>query len=83
MKKNKIYIVTECPYVGVFRAIVELSKELKHLSFNISYILPKQARNRYGEKQSEHEEILKQYGRIFHQPLRRKTSVYFWRHAPT
>jgi hypothetical protein len=31
MKKNKIYIITECPYVGVFVAIVELSKILKLL----------------------------------------------------
>lgn len=72
MKKNSIYIITECPYVGVFRAIVELSKELKLLGFDINYILPEIARNRYGERQHDHEEILKKYGKIFHQPLRRK-----------
>ena len=72
MKKNSIYIITECPYVGVFRAIVELSKELRFLGFEINYVLPERPRNRYGEKQTEHEEILKKYGKIFHQPLRRK-----------
>lgn len=77
MKKNRIYIITECPYVGVFRAIVELSKELKSLGFNISYVLPEQARNRYGEKQADNEKILKKYGHIFYQPLRRKLRYIF------
>lgn len=77
MKKSKIYIITECPYVGVFRAIVELSKELKDVGFDISYILPEQARNRYGEKQIDHENVLKKYGHVFHQPLRRKLRYIF------
>jgi UDP-N-acetylglucosamine:LPS N-acetylglucosamine transferase len=77
MKKNKVYIVTECPYVGVFRAIVELSQELKKLGFDISYILPEEARNRYGEKQLEHEKVLNKYGKVFRQPLRRKLRYLF------
>lgn len=71
MKKNKIYIITECPYVGVFVAIVELSKILKKLWFEIIFLLPHQERNRYWETQIENEEILKQYWNIIHIPLRR------------
>lgn len=72
MKKNKVCIITECPYVGVFRAIVELSKELKKIGVEISYILPEKHRNRYGENQASHEKILNKYGNVFNLPLRRK-----------
>lgn len=77
MKKNKIYIITECPYVGVFRAIIELSSELKEIGFKITYILPDNARNRYGENQKEHEKIFLKYGKIIYQPLRRKFRYMF------
>jgi len=72
MKIDRVYIVAECPYVGVFRAMIELSQELRKIGFQISYVLPSQPRNRYGESQIENEKILLKYGKIIHQPLRRK-----------
>jgi glycosyltransferase involved in cell wall biosynthesis len=72
MIKNRVYIITECPYVGVFRAIVELSRELKKIGIEINYILPSNLRNRYGERQKDHENVLLKYGNIIHKPLRRK-----------
>jgi glycosyltransferase involved in cell wall biosynthesis len=71
-KKSRVYIVTECPYVGIFRGIIELSKELKSLGFSLTYIFPKTPRNRYGEKQVDHEKELRKYGQIIRKPLRRK-----------
>jgi len=71
MKKNKIYIITECPYVGVFVAIIELSRILKDLWFEITFLLPIQERNRYWEKQLENEYILNNYWSIVRIPLRR------------
>ncbi len=71
-KKNKIFIITECPYVGIFQAILVLSPELKNLGFELNFIFPEKSRNRYGEQQIEHEQILIKYGKIIHLPLRRK-----------
>lgn len=73
MKKNiNIYIITECPYSGMFRSIIETSKLLKELKFNIIYILPSKSRDRYGEKSSKNEIELGFYGKIIKMPLRRR-----------
>lgn len=71
-KKNRVYIITECPYVGIFRGIIELSRELKSLGFRLTFILPEIPRNRYGENQIDNEQELCKYGNIIHKPLRRK-----------
>lgn len=71
-RKSKIFIVTECPYVGILQAIIALSKELKVLGFDLNFILPLKQRNRYGELQSENEKVLMLYGEVIHLPLRRK-----------
>jgi len=71
-KKSRIFIITECPYVGIFQAIIVLASELKKLGFELNFIFPEKSRNRYGEQQIEHEKILLKYGNIIHIPLRRK-----------
>ncbi len=71
-RQTKIYIVTECPYVGIFQAILDLSKVLSSLGFELIYVFPTTPRNRYGELQINHEEILEKYGTIQHTPQRRK-----------
>lgn len=70
--QTKIFIITECPYVGIFQAIVDLSKELHSLGFELTYLFPTTPRDRYGEKQANHEKILSKYGSIEHTPQRRK-----------
>lgn len=76
--KNNIYIITECPYSGIFIAMLELSKILKSNGYNITYLLPLNERNRYWEKQLENENILKEYWNIVHIPLRRKYRYILW-----
>ncbi len=71
-QKTKIYIITECPYVGVFRAIIELVAELSKMNFSIYFIFPSKTRDRYGENQQDHENSLSKYGIIVQLPLRRK-----------
>lgn len=72
IKTNRVYIITECPYVGIFTSIIELSQELKKLGFELNYILPEKPRNRYGEFQREHERKLSKFGKVIHTKLRRK-----------
>lgn len=76
-KISRVYIITECPYTGILRSIVELSSELKKNGFEVNYILPDKPRNRYGEIQCENEKILLKYGEILYTPLRRKLFYIF------
>lgn len=71
IRHTKIYIVTECPFVGIFQAILDLSRVLSSLGFELVYVFPATPRNRYGELQENHEEILKKYGTIHRTPQRR------------
>jgi glycosyltransferase involved in cell wall biosynthesis len=71
-RRTKIFIVTECPYVGIFQAILDLSKMLNALGFQLVYVFPTTPKNRYGEKQVDHEKILEKYGDIRYTPQRRK-----------
>jgi len=71
-KKSKIAIITECPYVGVFKAIDNLGCILNDIGFEIIFVLPQIPRNRYGQKQKDQEKKLLKYGSIKYLPLRRK-----------
>lgn len=70
-KKNKIYVITECPYVGIFQAMNITARELNKIGFEIYFILPKTPRNRYGETQKENEKYLSKVGKIIYTPMRR------------
>lgn len=49
MRKTTIIMVTECPYAGIWRAIISNAKMFKDLGFNIQLVVPKKDRDRYGE----------------------------------
>lgn len=72
MKKNSIVIITECPYSGILRAIIEHSKFFRMRNFNITFIVPSIPRDRYGECQKDNILALQEYGTIITTPLRRK-----------
>ncbi len=71
-RRNKIFIVTECPYSGILRAIIHQATILKQMNFQVCFVIPIKARDRYGERQDENEVLLKKLGTIFHVQLRRK-----------
>lgn len=82
MKKTRkmshdIFIVTECPYSGILRAILEHAKLFKKLGFRIFFVIPETARNRYGEVQEKNILQLTGYGEILFYPLRRKYKYIF------
>lgn len=72
MKRNKIFIITECPYSGILTAILNMSSVLVSLGFKITFIIPEKHRNRYGETSEENEKYLLKYGNVLYKPLRRK-----------
>lgn len=49
MKSTKIILITECPYAGVFRAIISNAKVFKSLGFDVHLVIPEIDRDRYGE----------------------------------
>jgi glycosyltransferase involved in cell wall biosynthesis len=75
MKKgNKgftVIIVTECPYSGVLRSIIEHSKLFLKLGFKIYFVVPSIARDRYGEHLKLNKSILAKFGVVLSTPLRR------------
>lgn len=77
MKKNKILIVTECPYSGIFTAIVEHAKLFKELGFQLFFVVPINPRDRYGERLENNIKLLEKYGEVMRTPLRRKYWMIF------
>lgn len=73
-KKNKIIVITECPYSGILTAILEHSKIFKKMGFELYFIVPLIARDRYGEKLSHNINLLKKIGNVLYTPLNRKYS---------
>lgn len=71
-KKNNVIVVTECPYSGVLRAIIEDAKIIKDLGYTITFVLPKQCRDRYGENSNKNISLLEEFGTIDYIHLRRK-----------
>lgn len=71
-KRNKIAIITEGPYSGILRAIIEDSRVLRDMGFEITYFLPSAARDRYGEKRERNMAEFLQFGKVELTPLRRK-----------
>jgi glycosyltransferase involved in cell wall biosynthesis len=71
-RPKRIAIVTECPYVGIYQAIKDLSEILSKEGYDLTLIVPSVARDRYGQTQKEHVNFLSQYARIQTTPLRRK-----------
>lgn len=74
-RRTKIFIITECPYSGILRAIIENSRILKHMGFQLSYILPDQDRDRYGETAISNCAHLLEYGNVYRTPMRKKYSA--------
>lgn len=74
---KKFYIITECPYVGVLRSLLNLGNLSKENGYEVEFILPKTHRDRYGESQSKNEESLRKIGNISYLPLRRKFVYMF------
>lgn len=71
-KRNKIAILTEGPYSGILRSIIEDSRVMKDMGFEITYFLPSAARDRYGEKREKNILEFLQFGTVEFTPLRRK-----------
>lgn len=71
-KKNDIIIVTECPYSGVLRAIIEDVKIFKSLGYTVTFIVPKKFRDRYDESGIKNVSQLKEFGIVDYLNLRRK-----------
>lgn len=74
-KKNShttIVVVTECPYSGILRSVVEHAKLLTSLGFTLFFIVPQTPRDRYGERLEENKKLLRQFGEVLTTPLRRK-----------
>ncbi len=71
-KRNKIAIITEGPYSGILRSIIEDSRVLKDMGFEITYFLPSTARDRYGERREKNILEFSRFGKVEFTPLRRK-----------
>lgn len=74
MKQNdrRAVLITECPYSGILRAILEHSKLLKKLGFELYFVVPKTPRDRYGEKLNQNILLLEKFGKVLKTPLGRK-----------
>lgn len=73
--RPSIVIITECPYSGILRAIIEHSKLLQRLGFKINFIVPATPRDRYGEQLNHNIALLKEFGKVLRSPLQRKYST--------
>jgi len=71
-KENKIFIITECPYSGILRALLEDAAILSKLGYPLNFIVPKTARDRYGETLKSNVARMKKLGKVYYLPLRRK-----------
>jgi len=71
-KERSVAIVTECPYSGILRAIIEHTKLLHQMGFKIYFVFPATPRDRYGEHLKRNIALLEEYGEVLRSPLRRK-----------
>lgn len=71
---NRIYILSECPYAWLFISILNFAKTLHIQGYDIFFIFPATANNRYWESQRENEKKLSEIWTILHIPLEKRYS---------
>lgn len=76
MKKCKktAYLISECPYAGILKAMIENAKLLVNMGFDVVFIFPEKARDRYGERIENNTKILQGIGNIEYIQMTKKYS---------
>lgn len=71
MKNTSIIMVTECPYAGIWMAIISNAEIFRAMGFNVHLVVPEIDRNRYGEIVENNVAQFRSIGTLHRMPMKK------------